>query len=499
LIGRITVISRVHRVVGRRIVQIAYLLFLGWFVYAAAAYGLTRDDTLHVFEWGMGGTVALWLLGHAVERAWPRTGVWPWVFALAVLGFGWAVTGLGVFQDWATGESAPDWAMNLPEVLLTGWSTYDPALSLAAMTRTTVLLGAMLLAIDLWNDPRFRKGLLLTMVLSSFGMVVFFLLQRVVGPPFLLVGLDGKSILSFATYRYWGNAAAYLNLFWPVTVGIALFAALRRTSAWPLWLIPAVGTFLACFLNVSKAGNVLAIIGFFLLLALLAPIAARELRRLKRRIKPHIVLGALIPILILVILVPFALPWKRWDYLADRAMEGSPDARMHAYMAFTKMVPVASWAGFGPGTFSKYYGHYVKDDPSLRHVPFWVAHQDYLQTVIEWGYIGAALWALVLVPPVLLLFAAARRRAERPTREFEGYRITVFDYVKVFVDAMPSPREPCVAAGALCAVILTALHAMVDFPMQIASLQLDFLTLLALGWSYRLKDREAEDGADAGI
>jgi hypothetical protein len=28
--------------------------------------------------------------------------------------------------------------------------------------------------------------------------------------------------------------------------------------------------------------------------------------------------------------------------------------------------------------------------------------------------------------------------------------------------------------------------------MQIASLQLDFLTLLALGWSYRIKDAETE-------
>ncbi len=54
---------------------------------------------------------------------------------------------------------------------------------------------------------------------------------------------------------------------------------------------------------------------------------------------------------------------------------------------------------------------------------------------------------------------------------------------------MPSPHEPCLAAGALCAVLLTALHALVDFPMQIASLQLYFLTLLALGWSYRIKEK----------
>ncbi|HEY9715625.1 MAG TPA: hypothetical protein V6C72_19280, partial [Chroococcales cyanobacterium] len=63
---------------------------------------------------------------------------------------------------------------------------------------------------------------------------------------------------------------------------------------------------------------------------------------------------------------------------------------------------------------------------------------------------------------------------------------------KTFFAAMPSPREPCIAAGAFCAVVLTALHAFVDFPMQIASLQFYFLTLLALGWSYRIKEIEGQ-------
>ncbi len=230
------------------------------------------------------------------------------------------------------------------------------------------------------------------MVFSSLGMVSFFLLQRIVGPPFLLAGIDGKTVLAFGTYRYWGNAAAYLNLFWPILASISVFAALRRTSAWPLWMIPAVAVLMACFLNVSKAGNVLAILGILLLAILLWPIVTRELRRLKRKIRPHWVLGALIPILIVMLSIPFALPWKRWDYLTDRATGGEFDARLPAYKAFLKMVPVAGWTGFGPGTFSKYYGHYVKDDPAIRNVPFWVAHEDYLQTVIEWGYLGAALW-----------------------------------------------------------------------------------------------------------
>jgi len=476
---------------GKVLIRAAYALFFFWYVYAAAAYGLTRDSTLHVFEWGLGGTFVLWLIGHACARTWPRTGIWPWALSAALLIFGWGVTLSGLFEDWLTGDSAPSWATSFPDDWLTNWSTYDTQLSLAAMLRTSVLLAGMLMAIEIWGNLRSRKALLATLVFSSLGMVIFFLLQRIVGPPFQLFSLDGKTPISFATYRYWGNAASYLNLFWPICVAIAVFAALRRTSAWPLWLIPAAGVFLACFLNVSKAGNVLAIVGAVLLFVLLLPIAARELRRLKRRIKPHFVLGALIPIFIVLLSVPFALPWKRWDYLADKSTEGSSAAiRASAYRAFYKMVPTAGWSGFGPGTFSKYYGHYVQDIEAVRKTPFWVAHEDYLQTLIEWGYLGAALWALLLVPPAFLLFRRSRLKLERPERVFEGYRITAFDYVKTFFAAMPSPREPCIAAGAFCAVVLTALHAFVDFPMQIASLQFYFLTLLALGWSYRTKEME---------
>ena len=475
---------------GKVLIRAAYALFFFWYVYAAAAYGLTRDSTLLVFEWGLGGAFVLWLIGHACARTWPRTGIWPWAFSAALLIFGWGVTLSGLFEDWLTGDSAPSWATSFPDDWLTNWSTYDTQLSLAAMLRTSVLLAGMLMAIEIWGNLRSRKALLATLVFSSLGMVIFFLLQRIVGPPFQLFSLDGKTPISFATYRYWGNAASYLNLFWPICVAIAVFAALRRTSAWPLWLIPAASVFLACFLNVSKAGNILAVVGAALLVILLFPIANRELKRLKRRIKPHFVFGALIPILIVLLSIPFALPWKRWDYLADRAAQGTTDARMPAYRSFSKMVPVAGWTGFGPGTFSKYYGHYVKDDPVVSKTPFWVAHEDYLQTVIEWGYLGAALWAFLLVPPAFLLFRRSRLKLERPERVFEGYRITAFDYVKTFFAAMPSPREPCIAAGAFCAVVLTALHAFVDFPMQIASLQFYFLTLLALGWSYRTKEME---------
>jgi hypothetical protein len=300
---------------------------------------------------------------------------------------------------------------------------------------------------------------------------------------------DSRASLSFATYRYHGNAASYLNLFWPITAAVAIFAVVRQNVAWPLWLLPLAATLLATFVNVSKAGNVLAPVGIAILLLMLAPFLIREIRRSKRKIRRSRILVALIPILIITASIPFALPWTRWDHFVKYTDE--PGGRMDAYAEIIKMIPKAGAIGFGPGTFSRYSLGYTKESSLLKNIWYDVAHEDYIQTVIEWGYIGTCLWTLLLVPPFIFLFQAARQSSKPISHEFEGYRISIVDHLKAFFETIPAPRETCLAAGAFTAVTLTAIHATFDFPMQIASLQFYFLTLLALGWSYRLKDQAA--------
>ncbi len=102
--------------VGKGLIQAAYGLFLFWYLYAAAAYGLTRDTTLTVFQWGMGGTFLLWLIGHALARTWPRTGLWPWILSAAVLAFGWAVALGALLDDWIASDSAPNGRFPSPSI-----------------------------------------------------------------------------------------------------------------------------------------------------------------------------------------------------------------------------------------------------------------------------------------------------------------------------------------------------------------------------------------------
>jgi O-antigen ligase len=87
-------------------------------------------------------------------------------------------------------------------------------------------------------------------------------------------------------------------------------------------------------------------------------------------------------------------------------------------------------------------------------------HNDYLQLAFEWGWLGGAAWAVLLVGGVACAAWGAGRR----------YRL-------------PSDRTIVVCAGFAVAGVM--LHAMVDFPLQVLSLQMYAGILLGLAWGSR--------------
>ena len=78
-------------------------------------------------------------------------------------------------------------------------------------------------------------------------------------------------------------------------------------------------------------------------------------------------------------------------------------------------------------------------------------HEDYLQTLMEWGWIGSAFWALLFFGSIGVAARTLRRRGD---------------------DSPLSGRQRLFLTGAVLALGGVALHALVDFPLQIASLQL---------------------------
>ncbi len=471
---------------GRYCITAARTLLLGAIVLASADYGLTRESGITRFNQWAGVTFVVWLVGLICSRRLPRLplSVYPGVVGVLVVG------GLSTGLAWVGVllEDRFDYPAYYDKWLIFG--AIDFELAVAAMIRTSALLGVFLVALDLFSSRRWTRALILTWAVSALGMVLFFALQRTVGGPFQLSSeLSPRVPLAFAGFRYWGNAASYLNLSWPLLAAVAAhLISADRARGWTLWLGAAAIVFASLFLNVSKAGNFLGAVGAILFAGLLGVQAYRRSGSAAFRISPATVLACVIPLAVIVTSLIYALPKERWESLM--ASDASRDGRVVAYGYFVQMLPDASWLGFGPGNFKVVYWDYVGHDPIMRTTPFWVAHQDYLQTVTEWGYAGTAFWAwLFLIPSVALARLALGRDPGLPRRRDE-YAYSWTEHLRLAWEALPDARSPIVAVGASVAIILTALHAIVDFPMQIASLQFYFLLWMALGWSLLVPSSE---------
>jgi O-antigen ligase len=146
---------------------------------------------------------------------------------------------------------------------------------------------------------------------------------------------------------------------------------------------------------------------------------------------------------------------SRWELLR----QGPPDPqRVLSYRLSLGLLPGSGWFGHGAGTFSAVFPNY---DPALngKLLGFWkFAHEDYLQTVIEYGWLGAAVWAV-------FLFGSLGRALWR----FGGGRLRTADRLEYGV--------------CLLALLGVALHSLIDFPLQIASLQLLVMIYAALAWA----------------
>ena len=139
-----------------------------------------------------------------------------------------------------------------------------------------------------------------------------------------------------------------------------------------------------------------------------------------------------------------------------------------------RMIPEAGLFGFGPGTWTRTYYHFTTDR-FLRTFFLYMqfAHEDYLQTIVEWGILGAGAWGWIVFGGLktgFLRLARFRRECEEISRE-EG-----------------------IVLGAVMGVAGVLLHALLDFPLQIPSIQLYACVLLGLLWQ-----RKSEEPANADL
>ncbi|HZD08574.1 MAG TPA: hypothetical protein VE176_10015, partial [Candidatus Limnocylindrales bacterium] len=151
-------------------------------------------------------------------------------------------------------------------------------------------------------------------------------------------------------------------------------------------------------------------------------------------------------------------PLQRWAQLSSTL---PADARWLATRAAFRALQDASYFGFGPGTFRVIFPYYTAGlGPDIEGI--WrFLHEDYLQTLLEWGWLGSAPWALLFFGGIAI--GIKNLRAQRNRREWR-------------------PRYRLFLAVIILALLGTALHALVDFPFQIASLQLYVAVYVGICW-----------------
>jgi len=470
-------------------------LFLAALIYAPWAYGCTTAATLRGLNWILAVALGCWVLAEVI-------GFW-----LSVIGRGKPrIRGQRTEGREQTSELGsqrsrrhPDnqepitinsttvpWALIVPSVLLLllGWwmainarwiydsdfflfvarptligagpGSVDFSISVAWMIRGTLMIGAMLSAAQLCRDPVWILRLWWTIAIAGGSIALLGLIEKATGAPMIFwEKAEIPRITFFATYYAHGNAGAYLNLVFPISATLALRGFLRKGSplARAIVLVICVLVMVAIVSNTSRGGQAVGVILLLGLVVCLRDLLFLRIRRIE--VKTLVVAVAVIGFALVAIAGVSQLDRSlgRWEQLESKV---SGDSRWLATRAAIGAIGDAGLVGFGPGTFRVVFPYYTNDLGSRVGGVWRFLHQDYLQTLIEWGWIGSIGWAFLFFGSIWMGTATLRGNHEL------------------------SGRQRLVLTGSVLALGGVALHALVDFPLQIASLQLYVATYVGI-------------------
>jgi len=453
-------------VISRFLRSASRWIFFAALVYAPWAYGATTSASIQTTNWLLLAALVLWAVELLVSRRTPRFPRLLFFLTAALI----CVGGWMVFNAKSVYDS--DFSVFVPlrnfAPPVTG--SVDYPISAAWMIRGALLLGIILFVADLSQSNRWLLYLWYVIGLVGGSIAFLGLLQKATGaimifwqppPPYQF-----RITTFFATYFYHGNAGAFLNLVWPLSAGLVIRAFMRGSHPWmrAMWTSVFLLTIAAVLANTSRMSQVLALLLLFAICVQFGPLLLRKLSGGKS----VALAGALAIGLALIALaqaVHLEQPLKRWQTESQRI---STDARWQVSRVAMRALPDAGLFGFGPGTFRVVFPNYNRSGSNQVPGTWRFLHEDYLQTLLEWGWIGGILWALVF---------------------FGGITLGIQSY-KEHAPEEWTPRRRVLQQLVIIALMGVALHALVDFPVQIESIQLYVATYLGLCWGSMLwRDR----------
>jgi O-antigen ligase len=212
------------------------------------------------------------------------------------------------------------------------------------------------------------------------------------------------------------------------------------------------------------------IVGGLVALALVIAAAPSAIRFLARSEKRTLVIGSLIVAITLFSVaqaVRLDQPLQRWQELSEHL---PANARWTANRVAFTGIGDAGWLGLGPGVFRAVFPHYQQASGHQPRGTWRFLHNDYLQTLLEWGWLGSLV--------VAALF-------------FGGIGIGIRSYLRA---KNWSTRQRVLLPCVILALLGVAIHAAVDFPLQILSIQLLVATYLGICWGSGAWARMADTG-----
>jgi O-antigen ligase len=219
------------------------------------------------------------------------------------------------------------------------------------------------------------------------------------------------------------------------------------------------------------------IVALVLVIAICVQFGRLLVRTLPGAGKSIVFVGVLAIVLALIALaqaIHLDQPLNRWQEQSGHVFA---DARWQAFRAAVTLLPDAGLFGFGPGAFRVVFPSYNLQS-TIHALGTWrFLHDDYLQTLLEWGWLGSVLWALVFFGGMTVAIRSFDKHARR-------------DW---------TPRRRVVLPLVIIALAGVALHALVDFPLQIESLQLYVATYLGVCWGSTLWNDRTVSHESAGI
>jgi hypothetical protein len=431
---------------------------LGNVVSAAWLYGGTREWAREWVSSLLLANTALFVLGITARLRMPRI---PLPAALG-LGFlllqGWFMTWNAKRQFITAAQVFVDRQQPWP-----GWPGFmDTALVQPSILLTTGLLGAFCMACDMTPNRIWRQRLWITLAGTGISIVILGLAQRLSDAPSIFWDLEQNlGWTFFGVFRYHANAGSFINLVLPLIVGLAVDAYFRAGAekSRVFWTLAALITAAAGFVNVSRAANVLCALLLACMSIWIAVATAARFSLSGPWIRWSLAVGMFALAAVLALSFGMEKTLMRWEIGSWQILRGDA-GRTEAYEIMTRSaIPVAGAWGFGPGTFEQMFNIHRAQTGSSLEGRWDKAHSDALQTPMDWGWTGAIAWSLLLIGGLI----RGLRSMKQSSRSDRGQGI--------------------LSAACVFSLAGVMIHALVDFPLQIASLQLFTMLIAGMLWA----------------